>query len=43
MRGGWWEVEGRDTPAVKRYPTSKVREIQVRRQVLQEGIKGQMH
>ena len=29
--------------AVKRYPTSKVREIQIRRQVLQEGIRGQTH
>ena len=29
--------------AVKRYPTSKVRETQVRQQVLQEGIKGQTH
>ena len=27
--------------AVKRYPTSKVRETQVRWQVLQEGIRGQ--
>ena len=29
--------------AVKRYPTSKVRETQVRWQVLQEGIRGQTH
>ena len=29
--------------AVKRYPTSKVRETQVRRQVLLEGIRGQKH
>ena len=29
--------------AVKRYPTSKVRETQVRRQVLREGIRGQTH
>ena len=29
--------------AMKRYPTSKVRETQVRQQVLQEGIRGQMH
>ena len=29
--------------AVKRYPTSNVRETQVRRQVLQEGIRGQTH
>ena len=29
--------------AVKRYPTPKVRETQVRRQVLQEGIRGQTH
>ena len=29
--------------AVKRYPTSKVRETQVRRYVLQEGIRGQAH
>ena len=29
--------------AVKRYPTPKVRETQVRRLVLQEGIKGQTH
>ena len=28
---------------VKRYPTSKVRETQVRRWVLQEGIRGQTH
>ena len=27
--------------AVKRYPTSKVRETQVRWKVLQEGIRGQ--
>ena len=27
--------------AVKRYPTSKVRENQVRERVLQEGIRGQ--
>ena len=29
--------------AVKRYPTSKVRETQVRWLVLQEGIRGQTH
>ena len=29
--------------AVKRYPTPKVRETQVRRLVLQEGIRGQTH
>ena len=29
--------------AVKRYPMSKVRETQVRRQVLREGIRGQRH
>ena len=29
--------------AVKRYPTSKVRETQVRRYVLQERIRGQTH
>ena len=29
--------------AVKRYPTSKLRETQVRRYVLQEGIRGQTH
>ena len=29
--------------AVKSYPTSKVRETQVRQKVLQEGIRGQMH
>ena len=29
--------------AVKRYPTSKVRETQLRRQVLREGIRGQTH
>ena len=29
--------------AVKRYPMPKVRETQVRRQVLQEGIRGQTH
>ena len=29
--------------AVKKYPTSKVRETQVRRQVLREGIRGQKH
>ena len=29
--------------AVKRYPMSKVRETQVRRWVLQEGIRGQTH
>ena len=28
---------------VKRYPTPKVRETQVRQQVLQEGIRGQTH
>ena len=27
---------------VKRYPTSKVRETQVRRQALREGIRGQL-
>ena len=29
--------------AMKRYPTPKVRETQVRREVLQEGIRGQTH
>ena len=29
--------------AVKRYPTPKVRETRRRRQVLQEGIRGQTH
>ena len=29
--------------AVKRYPTPKVRDTQVRRLVLQEGIRGQTH
>ena len=29
--------------AVKRYPTLKVRETQVRGQVLQESIRGQTH
>ena len=29
--------------AVKRYPTPKVRETQVRWYVLQEGIRGQTH
>ena len=29
--------------ALKRYPLSKVRETQVRREVLQEGIEGQTH
>ena len=29
--------------AVRRYPTPKVRETQVRRLVLQEGIRGQTH
>ena len=29
--------------AVKRYPTSKVRETQVRLQVLREGIRGHTH
>ena len=29
--------------AMKRYPTSKVRETQVRQWVLQEGIRGQTH
>ena len=29
--------------AMKRYPMSKVRETQVRRQVLGEGIRGQTH
>ena len=29
--------------AVKRYPRPKVRETQVRRLVLQEGIRGQTH
>ena len=28
---------------MKRYPTSKVRETQERRQVFQEGIRGQTH
>ena len=30
-------------PAVKRYPTSNVRETQIRWQLLQEGIRGQTH
>ena len=30
-------------PAVKRYPTPKVRETKVRWGVLQEGIRGQTH
>ena len=51
-RGGYEEihlVQGKEQQlrfagaAVKRYPTSKVRETQVRRQVLQEGIRGQTH
>ena len=29
--------------AMKRYPTPKVRETQVRQEVLQEGIRGQTH
>ena len=29
--------------AMKRYPMSKVRETQVRRKVLPEGIRGQTH
>ena len=29
--------------AVKRYPTSKVRETQVRLQVVREGIRGHTH
>ena len=29
--------------AMKRYPTFNVRETQVRQQVLQEGIRGQIH
>ena len=29
--------------ALKRYPTPKVRETQIRWQVLQEGIRGQTH
>ena len=29
--------------AMKRYPMPKVRESQVRRKVLQEGIRGQTH
>ena len=29
--------------AVERYPMSKIRETQVRRKVLQEGIRGQTH
>ena len=29
--------------AVERYPTSKVRETQVRQSVLKEGIRGQTH
>ena len=29
--------------AMKRYPMSKVRETQVRRQVLREGIRGHTH
>ena len=29
--------------AMKRYPVSNIRETQVRQQVLQEGIRGQIH
>ena len=29
--------------AVKRYPTSRVRETQIRREVLQKGVRGQTH
>ena len=42
-------VQGKDQllrfagAAVKRYPTSKVRETQVRQLLLQEGIRGQTH
>ena len=36
----WLHFAGAD---VKRYPRPKVRETQVRRSVLQEGIRGQTH
>ena len=42
-------IQGKEQPlhfagaAMKRYPTPKVRETQVRRWVLQEGIRGQTH
>ena len=42
-------VQGKEQPlrfvgaAMKRYPTPKVRETQVRRDVLQEGIRVQTH
>ena len=42
-------IQGKEQPlcfvgaAVKRYPTPKVRETQVRWKVLQEGIRGQTH
>ena len=36
----WLHFAGAD---VKRYPTSKVRETQVRWSVLREGIRGQTH
>ena len=50
---GWQEeiplIQGKEQQlcfagaAVKRYPTPKVRETQVRWKVLQEGIRGQTH
>ena len=50
---GWWEeislIQGKEQwlcfagAALERYPTSKVRETQVRRWMLQEGIRGQTH
>ena len=42
-------VQGKEQPlcfagaAMKRYPMPKVRETQVRRLVLQEGVRGQTH
>ena len=51
-RGGGEEiplVQGKEQPlcfagaAMKRYPMPKVRETQVRRLVLQEGVRGQTH
>ena len=51
VRGRGWEelphVQGKEWrlcfagAAMKRFPTSKVREAQVRRQALREGIRGQ--
>ena len=52
LEGRWEEttlIQGKEQQlcfagaALKRYPTFKVREIQVRRKVLQEGIRGQTH